>query len=373
MYNRYTHLRLHGRELAKEEQEAEATKSRKRLERRRRHNSELATRATRRVEQWMLHEIEEAKPAKEGSGLGFGREPTNSFNYEHRSRDKSKELDSGPGSHAMTAGKYVPELARISATEDYMARSLRECREPYSPVKGGESPFRQRVSEREINPPIRFKAVTSTERLADAQRSQFAAWTDTGQDCTRVPQMGFDAIPVGMEKNAVCVRSKAKAPLLQQFKLNFHPGDLNPRGDEWEPQPYTDPIEPTGYGLSSKKNNSRIRVPHKEISSALYLSPVRGKSGQLAVLGELSSHHRDRKPKVGTDKGEKKAYFGGVKNIMTMNGSFQDEISEDIVASRELAAQVMSGRSAAREVGPKNGANIYAWNELFGFKDHVTA
>jgi len=367
MFNRYTKLKRDGNTVSDQAEDTETTQAaaltRKRSERRRRKNNDLANRGTKRVERWMVKELD--------SGPAIGTiqpKADNVFNYEIRTRCKAEELQTRPGGHTVSPNRYVKELDRVSEMEDFMAKSLRECREPYV-IKAGKSPFRARDVEHEINPPIRFKAVTDPERCADTARNQFPAWTDTGDDPTRTAQMGFDSIPVGMVSTAVCVRYKAKAPLAKQFKLTSRPRELNP-ADSWIPDPYIDQAEPSGYGMQATKYNSRQRDAAKEVSADMYLSGVQGKSGQLAVLGEVSSHRRDRKLKLPQSVAEK-SYFGGVKNILTMSGSFTGAGNQDVVANKQLATQVISKRNAAKQQEVSNGSNIYAWNELFGYKDHV--
>jgi len=369
MFNRYTQLKRDGG-MSEEDKSAADSKLRRRAERQRRKNTELATRATKRVEQWMVSTLDDDAPAVASGGA----KDTNVFNFDFRKRDKSRELEQAkPGGHTVSPSKYVTVADQIANQQEYMAKGFREFKEPWVPIRFGESPFRKREEAAEINPPVRFKAVTDIERVADSRRSQLPAWTDTGDDPTRVPQMGFDDIPVAMENNAVCVRAKAKAPLSLRFKLTSCPGDLNPRTTSWTPDPYTDACEPSGYGMSCKKNNSRIRVPEKEVSDKCYLSAVRGKKGQLAVLGEVSSHRKDRRAllnKPAADGEATKGYYGGVKNVLTMSGTFRPGVDEDVTATKQLASQVMAQRNAAREKSIANGTNIYAWNDLFKYKDH---
>eukprot|EP00656_Telonema_subtile_P003675 TRINITY_DN11669_c0_g1_i1.p1 TRINITY_DN11669_c0_g1~~TRINITY_DN11669_c0_g1_i1.p1 ORF type:complete len:367 (+),score=39.54 TRINITY_DN11669_c0_g1_i1:83-1183(+) len=361
MFNRYTKLKRDGVTVSEDAMTASIALSRRRVVHKRRQNRDFAGKATQRVESWM------GEQAEDPSSIKTIRARPNVFNHDFRARVDAFELGTSPGGHTVSPSRYVNERDRVSSMEKYMATAVRECREPYDPIKAGESPFRQREIGHEINPPIRFNAVTDVERCADAKRAQFPPWTDTGSDPTRVPQMGFDGIPVGMQTNAVCVRYKAKAPLALQFKLTSRPGDLNPRSSEWQPEPYVDMTEPSGYGMNSKKNNSRIRVPSKEISKDMYLSAVRGRTGDVAVLGQVSSHRKDRKP-AGTAVIPDKTYYGGVNHLLAMSGT--NKLSEDI-RSKQMATTVLVRRRGDKKPGISNGSNTYAWNELFGYKDHV--
>merc|ERR1712166_359249 len=179
-------------------------------------------------------------------------EQQSAFHFEHRERDQSKEIAAGPGLHALSGTRYVPELKRVADTQEIMDASLRECKDPWQVKKHGVCPFRQREMHKEIQTPMMYSDTTQPERIKSTLLDRglaSPAWTDTGQDLTRVGSHGYDHVPVGMRRNEVCVRGKPKAPSHLQFKLSGCPPRALAKQTSWVQSNYEDAAEGSGYGI----------------------------------------------------------------------------------------------------------------------------
>jgi len=372
MFNRYTQEKRQGGSTAQSKDQKDLTdlKARKRLQRQRRHNEDLATRANKRIEEWMLVQTDDPTAVI----------PTeaSAFEFEHRERNKDQELILSPGSHHVSANRYVPELQRIADTQEIMDQGLRECKDKWVPKKHGVCPFRQREQKKEIHVPLRFGDTTQPERIKSTLRKRgmaSPAWTDTGKDLSRVGQDGFNHIPVGMLKSEVNVRAKAKAPSHLQFKLGGRVAELS-KHTNWMPEDYANAPEASGYGMQKSKFN--LWAPKdRQISPKLWLSSV---TPAGTTLGETSSFRADRGTfnefgrktimgRRGSAPPGQKTYFGATKNLLTMSGTFHEANSE-VAANKQLATQVLDARLKGRDRKVANGPNIYGWNDLMKYRDY---
>lgn len=302
----------------------------------------------------------------------------NPFAFEFRYRNKTKEVGTGIGHHKMSANRYETEAERIAKAVEAAKMATRG---DWQEQRFGESPFRKRVQSEEIHPPIRFKSVTEAERINDATNS-ITTGTGPGADPLTEPQMGFNDIPIGMTPNTVVVRAKAKAPGPLQFKRFHGSGRLLNPPDKYEAgmDLYTPMAEVTGYGFT-KTNNFRPRRREREIDQKREFLP--GVRGGL-TLGTTTSKRADRVDKPVIEHGERKFYCAArTMVVMRPEGEDDAEVMQSTndgepetrveLARRMLKQQGVNKTKVFERVDGNNcsnGPNIYAWNELFKFKDH---
>ena len=139
----------------------------------------------------------------------------------------------------------------------------------------------------------------------------------------------------------------------------------------------------TGYGFT-KVNNFRPRRRSREIDQGREFIPAI-KGGR--VLGTTCSKRGDRMEANTTQKGERKFWCaartmvvmpgpegedsGDVGQIIQSNKDGEPETRVDL-ANRMLKKQGVNKTKYDERVKgvPSNGPNVYAWNEVFKFKDH---
>merc|ERR1711865_1356955 len=111
MFNRYTKLRREGAPTSQEQQILTEAKTRKRLLRQRTRNTDLASRATKRIEEWMVDQSDDRAASAPIN------EQQSAFHFEHRERDQSKEIAAGPGLQGSMASQEARRLP-VPATRD---------------------------------------------------------------------------------------------------------------------------------------------------------------------------------------------------------------------------------------------------------------
>jgi len=365
MYSRSFKEKRDGPAVSEADQELKKKSEARRKDKKQRINAEYAARATKRIEEWMTEAVEHGKAE--------GEPDTNPFGYEFRHRDKSREITSGPGEHTITARRYVTQSQRIKNAESLPGSMRGEFQEQ----RFGESPFRKREKGLEKHPPIRFKDVTEAERINASTRGQVGGLGPSA-DVLKEPIMGYDDIPVGMQPDSVVVRARAKARGPQQFKRFFRGlRMLNPPDEYVTGNEFINANEPTGYGFT-KYNNFRPRKREKEIDQkSEFLSVIKG--GE--VMGTCNSKRADRmEPR--TIVKDKRSFYTAAKTLVVMP---QPDDADMVVQSGnvaepetnvDLATRMLKKHGVAKQPFLEssstcaNGANTYAWNELFKFKDH---
>merc|ERR1711988_1001170 len=279
--------------------------------------------------------------------------------------------DTGPGRHRLTASRYLTQADRIDQMEEAPAKG------EFMEIRFGESPFRQQMKSLEIHPPLRFKDVTEAERINNAT-SSITTSLGPGADPLREAQMGYDDIPVGMRPDTVVVRAKAKAAGPMQFKRCFRGlRALNP-ADKYETEVYSGMAEPSGYGFT-RFHNFRPRRAGGEIDqSRPFLSTIRG----AEAMGQHTSKRKDRLDPRVIDRPARK-YYTAAKTLVVMPGAGGDD-ADTVVQTKgtepetrvALATRMLKQHGANKTPYLQssntcaNGANVYAWNEVFKFKDH---
>jgi len=368
MYNRYTQHKREGPPLTHAEQELSLKLTQKRKERRKRNNDELAERATKRVEEWMATTAN--SPGNEHE------DEVNIASFEFRTREKSMELDHDPGRHWITANRYKKQSQRVREAED--ANEARSAfRAEWQEQRFGESPFRRRVRSEELHPPLRFKDVTEAERI-NATTTSATTSLGCSADPLKEPQMGFDHIPVGMRPDTVCVRAKAKCSGPLQFTQNFRGGrSLNP-ADVYMTQLYQNYPEQTSYGFT-KHNNLRPPNRSKQIDQEkIYLSTV---MGAPPIIGNFASKRKDRMAPRVIDHPVKSQY-ASARTVPVLSVDNAEEVVQSHpdgqpMTSVEMATKILKAhginkpRYLEASTTCANGSNIYGWNELFKYKDHI--
>jgi len=371
MFNRYTCDFRAGPLATEEEKEAQTKLAKKRKERRKRQNDEFAARAKNRQETWMATAVDTEADGNE--------ESQNVIGFEFRKRDKSLELDEAPGKHWITANRYKLQTQRVQEAED-SASAQRDFRAEWQEIRYGESPFRRRVRSEEIHPPLRFKDVTEAERINASTASQVTS-LGCAADPLKEPQMGYDHIPVGMRPDTVVVRAKAKCPGAMQFKRTFTGGNMiNPR-DQYITTQYLNAAEATSYGMT-RFNNLRLHHRDGDVDpNKMYLSPVTGDN--RCSIGKSSSWRADRRVPPIMDHPARK-YYSAAKTAPVWP---RDDKAPEVVQGLNLEGNPESKIELATRVLQKhglhktryletsntcaNGANVYGWNELMKYKDHL--